>query len=88
MGPMTRAQMVTLTSAFVLMPRHGDCLSAFEARLIREVGQRWLDDRPHTLITDEEFRVIEDAVEAMRRRVRAAMPFETLAERLAELRAG
>jgi len=88
MERITAAQLVMLTSAVVLAPRHAECLSEFEAATVHEVGERYLRDRLLTLVTDEEFLVIGDAVEAMRKHTRDGMSVSDRAERLAELRAG
>jgi hypothetical protein len=60
---------MVLVSAGVLFGRAAHALADFERDLVAEVGRRWLDDRRAALVTEREWPVIEDAIEAMRREV-------------------
>lgn len=73
---LTTDQSMKLLSAGVLLGRAGELLSEFEAGLVAEVCRRFTEFTADTVVTDAEWQVIDEAIEAMRpvvsARVRAA----------------
>lgn len=60
------AQTMKLLSAGVLLGRAGEVLSAFEAELVAEVSRRFTEFKADTVVTDAEWLIIDEAIEAMR----------------------
>lgn len=62
---LTNDQVFTLARAGVLLKLAADVLSDFEAQLVAEVLARWLDHGRLAVVSANEWRVIDGAVEAM-----------------------
>jgi hypothetical protein len=63
---LTADQEFALISAGALLGWYAHVLSDFEVETIAVVSERWLAQRAATLLTAGEWRVVEDAVAAMR----------------------
>lgn len=64
-GRLTDEQKVALTRAAVLRGRHGAVLAAFEADLVDSCILRFRDQGDRALLTDNEWRVVQEAVGGM-----------------------
>lgn len=64
-GTVTDAQQVALIRAAALIGRHGECLADFERELVEECVLRFRDQGAGAVLTDNEWRVFQEAVGAM-----------------------
>ena len=66
MGQLSDSQAMTLLSAGVLYGRAADVLSDFEREIVADACERFVRQRRHAYVTDNEWPVIERSIEAMR----------------------
>lgn len=77
---LTSDQSMKLLSAGALLGRAGDVLSAFEVELVARVLVRFLELKVETTVTDPEWLVIDEAIDAMRPVVQARVAAGELLE--------
>lgn len=64
-GPVTDAQQVALIRAAGLVGRHGECLADFERELVEDCVTRFRDRGAGAVLTDNEWRALQEALGAM-----------------------
>jgi len=86
MSGLTDHQVITITRATILAPRCPWAISDHECGLILEVAERFLQHGRATFLTDAEWVVVEDALDALSAAARRSP--NTVAEDAAGVRAG
>lgn len=69
---LTDAHVLKVIRAAVLLGRHGEILSEFEAGLVQEVAARFRAFGREAVISEAEWAVLETAIEAMAGQTRLA----------------